>query len=520
MNETIMKYLNLVIVFFSLLLFSRCTNENKALPDNPVNEDLQILNFQFLADNNSSISNDIIGEINEDENKIYLSLPFNTSVTSLTPTITITNGATITPSNNITQDFSEPIDYVLSKDRFNNVTYSVIVTLEEEQEESDASILNFSFLIENNNFQLSDNYEGIIEGEEIKVFISGYESLTSVIPTIEISEGASISPTIDTGIDFRNDVVFTVTSENGETQKKYTVKIVRLMIVKEDIKFEVAIDDKTFKATIDNDLNEIRLKVPEGTDVTNLTPEIQVSNEAEISPLSGTPQDFSIPVTYTITAKDGLEKEYTVYVSFLSPLGLDRLFLEEFYRVNKAYNSLTMYHLFLDWDIEASTMENWTGVTIVDGRVSELVVAYVNINEIPSSINYLDKLKLLIIQSANLTSLPPEIGSLENLEVLSLKQNNLSVLPKEIGNLNALIGINLKDNSLQELPKEIGNLSNLYRLDVCENSLLELPTEISNLSNLSVLNLKNNPITVIPEVICNMRSNNNVYIDDYDDKCM
>ncbi|WP_165872265.1 DUF5018 domain-containing protein [Tenacibaculum sp. M341] len=515
-----MKYLNLVIVFFSLLLFSRCADDDKALPDNPVNEDLQILSFQFLANKNSSISNDVIGEVNEDENKIYLSLPFNTSVTSLIPTIAITNGATITPSNNSVQDFSSSVDYVISKEGFDNVTYSVIVILEEEPEESDASILNFSFLKENN-VNLSDNYEAVIENNEIKLQISEIEDLQSIIPTIEISEGASISPTIDTGIDFRGDVVFTVTSENGETQKEYIVKIIRLRNVKDVVKFEVTIDDKTFEAIINNDLNEIRLKVPEGTDITNLTPEILLSDEAEVSPLSGTPQNFSNPVNYTVTAEDGSEKEYTVYVSFLSPLELDRLFLEEFYRANEQYNTSFTY---LNWDLEAPTMGNWNGVTVSNGRVSELFIAAVNIYKIPTSIKYLNRLRVLSISGRALASLPAEIGSLESLEVLTLNDNRLTKLPKEIGSLTSIRGIYLKNNLLEELPSEIGNLpDSFYVLNVRGNNLQELPVEISNIPNLISLDIKNNPLIIIPQVICDMTTSNGVgiaIVKDAEDECM
>lgn len=513
-----MKFPNFTILLLTILLFFGCSKEEDKLPPDPVKGDLQILSFQFLADNNSSISNDVIGEINEDENKIYLSFPFNTSVTSLTPTIVITNGATITPSNNSVQDFSSSVDYVLSKEGFDNVIYSIIVTLEEEPKESDASILNFSFLKENN-ASLSDNYEAVIENNEIKLQISEKEDLQSIIPIVEISEGATISPTIDTGIDFRNDVVFTVTSENGELQKEYTVKIVRLRSVKDVVKFEVTIDDKAFEAIINNDLNEIRLKVPEGTDITSLTPEIQLSDKAEVSPLSGTSQNFSNPVIYTVTAEDGSEKEYTVYVVFLSPLESDRQFLEELYNVNEAYNSPSFY---LDWDLEASTMQNWEGVTIVDGRVSKLVISGVSINEIPVSITALNQLKTLTISGKSLAILPPEIGSLEHLDTLTLYDNQLTSLPIEIGNLQSLKGLFLRNNLLEQLPVELGNLNNLSILEVQNNNLNKLPVEISNIPNLLLLNITNNPLTEIPQEICEMTTEGGRQITiskDTDDEC-
>ena len=61
----------------------------------------------------------------------------------------------------------------------------------------------------------------------------------------------------------------------------------------------------------------VTVVVPIGTDLTALTPTI-VHNGASISPPSGTPQDFTHPVTYTVTAEDGSQHAYTVTVSHAS----------------------------------------------------------------------------------------------------------------------------------------------------------------------------------------------------------
>jgi N-acetylneuraminic acid mutarotase len=55
----------------------------------------------------------------------------------------------------------------------------------------------------------------------------------------------------------------------------------------------------------------ITATVEDGTDVTNLVPTIQVSEKASVSPNSGIAQDFSQPVTYTVTAEDGSNKNYS-----------------------------------------------------------------------------------------------------------------------------------------------------------------------------------------------------------------
>jgi hypothetical protein len=56
------------------------------------------------------------------------------------------------------------------------------------------------------------------------------------------------------------------------------------------------------------------------TDKTSLTPEITVSRGAAVEPVSGAPQNFSAPVSYTVTAEDGGIEEYSVTVRSESSL--------------------------------------------------------------------------------------------------------------------------------------------------------------------------------------------------------
>jgi len=68
---------------------------------------------------------------------------------------------------------------------------------------------------------------------------------------------------------------------------------------------------------VNNSTNNITITMPYGTDVTKLVPTISGSNVASISPASGAAVNFTKPVTFTVTLKDGTVKTYTatVYVS-------------------------------------------------------------------------------------------------------------------------------------------------------------------------------------------------------------
>jgi parallel beta-helix repeat protein len=60
--------------------------------------------------------------------------------------------------------------------------------------------------------------------------------------------------------------------------------------------------------------NSITASVPFGTDL-KLAPSITTSLKATVSPASGTVQDFSKAITYTVTAEDATTQSYTVTVS-------------------------------------------------------------------------------------------------------------------------------------------------------------------------------------------------------------
>ena len=65
---------------------------------------------------------------------------------------------------------------------------------------------------------------------------------------------------------------------------------------------------------IDQIARAISFLLPAETDVTQLVPTIEVSEGATVEPASGVAQDFSNPVTYTVTAQNGTTAVYTVTV--------------------------------------------------------------------------------------------------------------------------------------------------------------------------------------------------------------
>jgi len=70
----------------------------------------------------------------------------------------------------------------------------------------------------------------------------------------------------------------------------------------------------TVTGVVDEGAHSISLTVPATVDVTVLTPTITIADKATVSPASGTTQNFSNAVTYTVTAEDGSTQSYVASI--------------------------------------------------------------------------------------------------------------------------------------------------------------------------------------------------------------
>ena len=127
-------------------------------------------------------------------------------------------------------------------------------------------------------------------------------------------------------------------------------------------------------ATINNADNTISAKVPFGTDITTLVPTIVISDKATISPASGTAVDFTLPVTYTVTAEDNTTQSYVVTVTVDDNTVVEPITLEGYITENRTLSDrgltvdyIVNEYLFIDGNA-LLTIE--AGVTIMFTEVS------------------------------------------------------------------------------------------------------------------------------------------------------
>jgi hypothetical protein len=156
-----------------------------------------------------------------------------------------------------------------------------------------------------NTFAIGDN-ECVINGETIVVTVPYATDITTLSPTITFS-GKSLIPASGVEQDFTNPVIYTVTAEDG-SQKSYAVVVKHApSSAMEMYVFNIGQNVGVLSGTT------VTVTAPYDTDVTKLAPTIIFSGKS-VSPASGAEQDFTNPVTYTITADDNSTKSYTVTV--------------------------------------------------------------------------------------------------------------------------------------------------------------------------------------------------------------
>lgn len=260
-----------------------------------------ILSFKL-----SGLKPEVEGKIDETNKKIALTVPSETNVKELVPSIAISKGASVSPSTDLKQDFTKPVTYTVTAEDGSKQAYSVEVVVEKG---SDKAILSFKFS------GLKPEVEGKIDetNKKIALTVPSDINVKELVPSISISKGATVSPATDLKQDFTKPVTYTVTAEDG-TKQEYEVSVI---VVKNNdakvLSFKFANPDA--KAVIDHEAKTIKIQVPYGTDVTKLIPVVEISDKATISPVADAATNFTNAVTYKVTSESKeVSNTYTVTV--------------------------------------------------------------------------------------------------------------------------------------------------------------------------------------------------------------
>lgn len=147
-----------------------------------------------------------------DGTNISVFVPFGTAVTALVPSIAIT-GESVSPESGVAQDFTEPVVYTVTAADGSTQEYTVTAVVQANTEKEITA------------FEFADlGAVGVIDGTDVSVTVPFGTDVTALVPTITVSEQATVSPESGAATDFTEPVVYTVTAGNGLVQE-YTVTV-------------------------------------------------------------------------------------------------------------------------------------------------------------------------------------------------------------------------------------------------------------------------------------------------------
>jgi hypothetical protein len=266
--------------------------------------------------------------INQTGLAITLSVPFSTTLTSLTAIFTTSPAATVSVSGIqqfsgvSTQNFTNPILYTVTSESGVGKTYTV--TVNKAPVQTGKQILSFDFLA------LMPAVSGTIDqvSKTVNLTVTQETPVTSLVASFTLSPAATVrvgaTPQISgvTANNFINPLVYTVVSESGSLQDYLvTVNRVPYSSAKELISFSFTGLDPVAVGTINQDTKTVRVTVPFGTNVTSLIATYTHSplSTVQVGPYLQTSgvsiNDFSGEVWYDVYAQDGSVSRYTVIVS-------------------------------------------------------------------------------------------------------------------------------------------------------------------------------------------------------------
>ncbi|MBC7126155.1 MAG: hypothetical protein H5T24_11030, partial [Bacteroidales bacterium] len=274
---------------------------------------------------------------------ITATVPYTTDITNLVATFTLSDGATAKVggvdqvSGTTANDFTNPVTYTVTA-QDGSTTQDWVVTITKAAEPNhEANITAYSI----------DGVDGVINSGDytISVTLPYGTDVTNLVATFTLSDGASakvggvdqVSGT--TANDFTSPVTYTVTAEDGTSTQDWivTVTVTPASSAKDITSFTIS---GQVSSTIDAVAGTVAVVMPYGTNVTALTPTIEVSQFATIDPASGVAQDFTNPVTYTVTAQDNSTKAWTVTVT-VQPASNDATVSSTVYTVNNVDGTIT-----------------------------------------------------------------------------------------------------------------------------------------------------------------------------------
>ncbi len=316
-------------VLVLLALIVGCAGGGNATPDAPAASDAKELGaFSFLQAKNSGLSMDVTTTITG--TAIAATLPAGTDVTALVATFSITGssvkvGSTPQVSGTTANNFTSPVTYTVVAADASAKTYTVTVAVAASTAKD---LTSFAFL-DATNTALTADVTATITGTAIRAtvpFGTNVNALVAAFTTsgASVKVGSTVQVSGTTANGFASPVMYTVSAADGST-KVYTVTVEFTANPANDLTAFSFLDatNTALTADVTATINgaAITATVPFGTDVSALVATFTTTGAAVMvgatAQVSGTtPNNFTSPVIYTVTAANASTQIYTVTVAF------------------------------------------------------------------------------------------------------------------------------------------------------------------------------------------------------------
>jgi hypothetical protein len=240
--------------------------------------------------------------INATNHTIDIEVDNGTDLSILSPTFTLSAGATSVPSSGTSGNYSSEVTInVTAEDGVTRQAWKVNVTEDSPIANTETDILTFTIPEKTGDATINDT------DHTVAIEVANGTDLTMLTPAFTLSEGAASSPASGIEGNYSSEVTITITAEDGSTAQDWKVNVSEaapVLSTETDI-LTFTIPEKTGDATINDTDNTIAIEVANGTDLTKLTPIFTLSEGATSSPESGSEGNYSSEVTITVTAEDG-----------------------------------------------------------------------------------------------------------------------------------------------------------------------------------------------------------------------
>lgn len=184
--------------------------DTSKVENKPLDTGTDILSFALPQQKSSAIINNKIYTVNID---VYQ----GTDLTSLTPIVALSSGATIRLDNVGKMDLTKKISYtVIAEDRLTKQDWTVNVN---EAPNSFADILDF-VLEEQKGWSVIDPVNFTVD-----IYVPVGTDVTALSPVLTLSTGATSNPASGEKKDFSNPVIYTVEAEDGIIAQDWIVRV-------------------------------------------------------------------------------------------------------------------------------------------------------------------------------------------------------------------------------------------------------------------------------------------------------